>query len=158
MGHVALDRGWEGHKVKGGHVVYVCAEGQAFLPERLQALMLKLGVTEIPRLHILPVRVQLLEPRTVAGLIATFTAELPEPPVWVAFDTVSQTANGADENDANDMRDYVNAMDRIREATGAFVDATWIPSCRSAWRTACPRCTVTSSAGAGRHSQTSASR
>jgi hypothetical protein len=123
MAHVALGRAWEGHAVHSGHVVYVCAEGQAFLPERLEALMLKLKVEDIPRLHILPVRVQLLEPRTVPGLLATFTKDLPEPPVWVAFDTVSQTAGGADENDANDMRDYVNALDRIREATGAFVDA-----------------------------------
>jgi AAA domain-containing protein len=123
MAHVALGRAWEGHAVHGGHVVYVCAEGQAFLPERLEALMRKLEVEDIPRLHILPVRIQLLEPRTVPGLLATFTKDLPEQPVWVAFDTVSQTAGGADENDANDMRDYVNALDRIREATGAFVDA-----------------------------------
>jgi hypothetical protein len=123
MGHVALSRAWEGHAVHGGHVVYVCAEGQAFLPERLQALLVKLGVEDIPRLHILTVRVQLLEPRTVPGLIATCAAELPELPVWIAFDTVSQTAAGADENDANDMRDYVNALDRIRAETGAFVDA-----------------------------------
>jgi hypothetical protein len=59
----------------------------------------------------------------VPGLIAAFAEQLPEPPVWVAFDTVSQTASGADENDANDMRDYLNAMDRIREATGAYVEA-----------------------------------
>lgn len=123
MAHVGLGREWEGRHVHGGHVVYVCAEGQAFLPERLEALMLKLKVDDIPRLHILPVRVQLLEPRTVPGLIATFAAELDESPVWVAFDTVSQTAAGADENDASDMRDYINALDRIREATGAFVDA-----------------------------------
>jgi AAA domain/DnaB-like helicase N terminal domain len=123
MAHVALGRAWEEHPVHTGHVVYVCAEGQAFLPERFEALMLKLGVQDIPRLHILPVRVQMLEPRTVPGLIATFAAELSEMPVWVAFDTVSQTAGGADENDANDMRDYVNAMDRIRDATSAFVDA-----------------------------------
>src|SRR5260221_13569927 len=123
MAHVALDRAWEGHAVHGGHVVYIAAEGQAFLPERLEALLLKLDVADIPRLHILPVRIQLLEPRTVPGLLATFTKELCTPPVWVAFDTVSQTAAGADENDANDMRDYINAMDRIRVATGAFVDA-----------------------------------
>jgi hypothetical protein len=123
MAHVALGRAWEGHAVHAGHVVYVCAEGQAFLPERLQALLLKLGVREIPRLHILPVRLQLLEARTVAGLIATFAHELPEQPVWVAFDTVSRTSGGADEDNASDMRDYLDAMDRIRDATGAFVDA-----------------------------------
>jgi hypothetical protein len=122
MGHVALGRPWEGHAVHGGHCVYVCAEGQAFLPERLEALLLKLGVAEIPRLHLLPVRLQLLEPRTVAGLITTFAAELPEPPVWIAFDTVSRTSGGADEDNASDMRDYLDAMDQIRDATGAFVE------------------------------------
>lgn len=123
MAHVALGQAWEGHAVKGGHVVYVCAEGQAFLAERLQALMLKLGVTDIPRLHILPARVQLLQAHTVPRLVQTFAGELPQMPVWVAFDTVSQTSDGADENDAGQMGAYLGAMDRLRETTGAFVHA-----------------------------------
>ncbi len=123
MAHVALDRPWNGHAVHGGYVIYICAEGQAFLPERLEALLLKLGVDDIPRLRILPVAVQLLEPRTVPGLIATFTAELEELPKWIAFDTISQTAGGADENDASEMAGYIQAMARIRESTGAFVQA-----------------------------------
>lgn len=123
MAHVALDRPWQSHAVKGGHVVYVCAEGQAFLPERLQALMLKLKVEDIPRLHILPARPQLLHPQTVADLLQTFAAELPEAPVWIGFDTVSQTANGARENDADAMGPYLAAMERLREGTRAFVQA-----------------------------------
>lgn len=123
MAHVALGRDWLGHAVTGGHVVYVCAEGQAFLPERLKALMQKLKVDDIPRLHILAARPQLLDTRTVSHLLRTFEAELPEPPVWIAFDTVSQTANGARENDADAMGPYLGAMERIREATKAFVDA-----------------------------------
>lgn len=123
MAHVALNRAWEGHKVKGGHAVYICAEGQAFLPERLQALMLRLDVEDIPRLHILAARPQLLQPQTVAQLLKTFDMELPEPPVWIAFDTVSQTANGARENDADAMGPYLAAMERIRERTRAFVHA-----------------------------------
>lgn len=123
MAHVALGQPWEGHPVTAGHVVYVCAEGQVFLPERLRALMRKLNVDDIPRLHVLPVRVQLLASHTVPGLIATFTTELSEQPVWVAFDTLSQTAGGVDENDAAAMGAYLTAMDRIRETTGAFVCA-----------------------------------
>ncbi len=59
----------------------------------------------------------------MAHLLKTCAAELPEPPVWIAFDTVSQTANGARENDADAMGPYLAAMERIRESTHAFVHA-----------------------------------
>jgi RecA-family ATPase len=46
MGHVSIRRAWNGRAVHGGHVVYVAAEGAAFLGERLRALMLRLGVDD----------------------------------------------------------------------------------------------------------------
>lgn len=125
LAHVALGWAWNGHAVTGGHGVYICAEGFTFLPERLRALMLKLGTDDIPRLHILPARIQLLDPRTVASVLAAFRASLPssEPIVWIVIDTVSQTADGASENDASDMAKYIGALEEIREQTGAFVSA-----------------------------------
>lgn len=123
MAHVAYGWDWHGHAVTQGPVVYVCAEGQAFMGERLQGWMLAHGVDDIPDLYILPVATQLLEPSTVADLCASITAQLPCAPVWIVFDTVSQTSEGADENDPSEMAGYIRAMGRVREATSAHVMA-----------------------------------
>jgi hypothetical protein len=76
----------------------------------------------LPWFHILPARIQLLDKRMVPELLQVFKNDLPtgEPLVWVAIDTLSQTSGGADENDATQMAEYVGALERIREATGAF--------------------------------------
>lgn len=121
MAHVALGWAWQGHAVTSGAVVYVCAEGQVYMPERLQAWMSAHHVEDIPNLHIIDVAPQLLEPATVPDLLASLTAQLPEMPVWIVFDTISQTSEGADENDPSEMRDYTRALARIREATHAHV-------------------------------------
>jgi hypothetical protein len=124
---IALGKPWEGHNTHAGHVVYICAEGQAFLPERLQAVMLKWGVDmdtlpRLPRLHVTPVRVSLMQPKTIAALVRDYTTRLEEPPVMVILDTLSQTADGArSQDDATEMARYMAAMDTIRDATGAFV-------------------------------------
>lgn len=123
MAHVAFGWAWQGHQTQYSHVVYVCAEGQVYMPERLQAWMLAHEVEDIPNLHILDVAPQLLEPATVPDLIASITAQLPELPRWIVFDTVSQTSEGLDENDNSQVRDYTRALARIREATGAHVTA-----------------------------------
>src|SRR5260221_371326 len=120
---VALSQPWEGYATTGGHVVYVCAEGQAYLGERLQAVMLKYHVQDLPWLHIIQVPTQLLEPSTVQDLLASLAAKLDTHPVWLVFETLSQTSVGANENDPSAMRDYTGAMGRLREATGALVMA-----------------------------------
>lgn len=119
--HVALGREWMGRAVQGGPVVYLAAEGGSGIMGRFDAwIQTHNGGEDIPSLYVIPEAAQLLEDADRTELLAQLRS-LPEPPVWVIIDTVSQTSAGADENSNSDMRDYVTALTAIRSATGAHV-------------------------------------
>ena len=120
--HVAL--GWEyrGRRTQAGSVVYVAAEGSAGLRARIEAFRRhRIGdASEGPTpFYLVPVNLDLIGEH--GALIAAITAKLPgAPPAAVVIDTLNRTLRGSESSD-EDMADYINAADAIREAFACAV-------------------------------------
>jgi hypothetical protein len=125
---VALDIGlcvgtglpWHGRAVKAGLVVYVAAEGAHGLGLRAVGWRRTRGSgLPKPKFKLVPHAIALsgedLEP-LVQGLLG-----FDEKPVLIIIDTLARTFGMGDENKQADMNAYVNAADRLREATGANI-------------------------------------
>jgi hypothetical protein len=119
--HVAL--GWEyrGHAVERGVVVYIAAEGERGFRARALAFRQEClsDSTERPDFYLIATRLSLaLE---VDALIADIRATIGDSsPVLIMIDTLNKTIIGSESND-EDMRHYVDAADKLREAFGALV-------------------------------------
>ncbi|MEU3622938.1 hypothetical protein BS329_39925 [Amycolatopsis coloradensis] len=109
--------GWHGHPVKRGTVLYLIAEGAAGLSTRVDAWELAHG-TAVENAVFLPVPVQMLHSLDVEAFIRLL-AELR--PVLVIIDTQSKVTLGGDENSTKDMARFVDALDRLRRASGASI-------------------------------------
>jgi AAA domain len=116
-GCVATGLPWQGKVAKKGTVLYVVAEGAGGLKRRVRAWedsrgMLMYGV------RFLPVPVQILSPIEGAAF-AQLCEELN--PALIVIDTQARTSIGLNENSAQEMGNYIGAVEAIREATGACV-------------------------------------
>lgn len=116
---VATGHKWRGHATEYGKVLYIVAEGASGMHERRQAWEVVNGV-DIPtgRLLFLPVAVKMLHDLDVAA-VSMIVEELK--PALVVVDTQARVTTGADENSSRDMGLYVQAVDRVRIASGACV-------------------------------------
>jgi hypothetical protein len=116
--HIAMAREWRGKPVAGGGVCYIAAEGAHGMRQRVEAVRRDLAVPDDTPFYMLPSSMALTgTPEDADALIAAVKA-IPDLRL-VVFDTVHRTFGGGDENSAQDVGQYIGALDRIREATGA---------------------------------------
>ncbi|BDG59920.1 AAA family ATPase [Caldinitratiruptor microaerophilus] len=120
--HVASGVVWMGHATRKGRVVYVLAEGQGDLSNRIRAWLEQHRGVPVPDDAVTFVLrpVNLLSQADVDGFLQ-YTATMPEPPALIIFDTLARCLPAGDENSAKDVGEAVQALDRIRAETGAAV-------------------------------------
>jgi hypothetical protein len=112
---------WMGRGLRPGPVVYVAAEGQAGLTQRIQAWMHANGVATEPDLYIIPDAVQLLDVMDGRALLDAIKARIAESPVLIILDTLAKCMPSGDENSTQDMGLVTASQDYLRGQTGAHV-------------------------------------
>ena len=118
---VATGTPWLGSRiVSPGPVVAVVAEGADAIKLRVQAWKVSrsLPLTQSYGFYVVPQSVQLSEPAEVQALI---DAIAPLAPKLVILDTLPRCLGGLEENSSTEIGRAIDAMDRIRLATGAVV-------------------------------------
>lgn len=127
--HFALGREWMGHKVTGGGVIYIAAEGRGGWAHRVEAWCKHHQLDEEARAR--AAFAFILETinlgRSANGDIdaviraaETFANRNEQQPArMIVVDTMARATPGSNENDAADMGAFVGNMDRIRQATSA---------------------------------------
>lgn len=116
--HIASGRAWQGKAVRQGKVLYVAGEGVRGIARRVKAWCNKHGVEpeSIP-FRLLPASVDLSKPDNVHKLIRTAIAQMEEDGECVALvvlDTVARSIPGLDENSAQEMGLFVNAVEQVK--------------------------------------------
>jgi hypothetical protein len=119
--HVAAGRSWHGRAVTQGTVVYVAAEAQGSIPQRLHAWV-QYHQVRPERFSCVPETV-LVGSAELDELVKALRT-LPEPPVLVVFDTLSWCLGGADENASESMAAILNATRVLHGTFGAAV--VWV--------------------------------
>jgi hypothetical protein len=116
--HVATGKPWMGSKVRGGLVLYLAFEGKGGMRKRVKALRKTYG--DLGKLYLANASMNL---RDVAGRqeLGQIIAELPETPVLIVIDTFARAMMGGDENSAQDVGAFNNAVEALIESTGACV-------------------------------------
>ena len=116
-----VGRPWFGRKVSKGRVAYIIAEGAFGISERIDAWLKDRNVDT-----------KLVEGSFFAhdsAVILTNDGTVPAIVNWgkeyrtnlFVFDTLARCAGIDDENDAGQMNSVINAIDEIRDATGASI-------------------------------------
>ena len=117
--HVAAGRPWHGRLVKQGTVLYLAYEGVGGLRKRAEALRRHYGAEDVP-FYVMPASYDL---RTQEGrkALGADMATLPTPPSLVVVDTLAHALMGGDENSAQDVGAFNQAVQALIRATGACV-------------------------------------
>jgi RecA/RadA recombinase len=128
MAHYALGREWMGHKVKGGGVLYIAAEGRGGWANRVEAFCIHHGLDEEQRTMI-PFGFVLEsvnlgrtgngDAGAVVRAAEKYAKKVDRSLDMIVVDTMARATPGANENDAGDMGAFVANMDLIRRSTGA---------------------------------------
>ena len=124
---IAASSPWNGHKVQGGLVVYVAAEGGRGFMKRVEAYKRDKGYKDLP-LSIVPCPIDLHssgetgDTNRLIRLIRAEEAFFGQKCVLVVVDTLARAMGGGDENTAVDMGLLVGHCDRLRAALGATVN------------------------------------
>lgn len=114
---VGTGTAWHGHEVTAGKVLYLIAEGVSGLSRRVDAWALAHG-RQVERVVFLPVPVQLL----IAVDVAAFGQLLAElAPDLIILDTQARVTVGGEENSSKDMGRFVDALEQLRQRSGACV-------------------------------------
>ena len=122
MMHVALDREYRGHRVKGGCVVYCVLEGPHGFRGRIEAFRrhkMAAPVEDVP-FHLVAARMSFTADH--GELIDDIRVALGDdrPPAVIVIDTLRRSLEGS-ESDDEDIAAYVGAADRVREAFGCAI-------------------------------------
>ena len=119
--HVATGTPWMGREVTPGRVLYVVGEGASGIDDRLAAWEEENAV-EIPpdRLQVFPDALQITNSKSddlknLLRVVEDGDYSL------IVLDTLARCAVGMDENSADDMGRFVDALERIKKASGACV-------------------------------------
>lgn len=120
--HVAIDTAWRGHRVRGGGVLYLAAEGGKGLLNRVAALRQEHGVCDVP-LAIKRAGLDLLKSEADLQHIVDLASAVNEraPLRMIIIDTLSRVIAGGDENSAQDMTALIRNIGAIQEATQAHI-------------------------------------
>lgn len=113
---VATGTAWQGKRVRQGLVVYIVAEGVSGMSLRVKASVEHHG--QMGDIRILPRPVQVRDAVAWEVLVAACKRLAP---ALVIIDTQARVTVGMEENSSTEMGHYVEAIRRIREATGACV-------------------------------------
>lgn len=111
---------WFGYRVEPCSVLYICLEGQAGLPQRVQTYVKHHGVDAGKRLRFITEPVSLLHQDDLNALVRTVSNSGLLAKV-IVIDTLSAASAGADENSSADMSKLLEAAKRIREECGGLV-------------------------------------
>ncbi len=120
--HVAINSDWRGHRVNGGSVLYLAAEGGKGLLNRIAALRQQHGVCDVP-LAVKRAGLDLLKSEADLQHIVDLAREVNEraPLRMIFIDTLSRVIAGGDENSAQDMTALIRNIGAIQEATQAHI-------------------------------------
>jgi RecA-family ATPase len=116
---VASGMAWHGKAVQRGRVYYVAAEGAYGLIKRVLGWCATRG-RDLPEPDFLLIPQPVALAQEVDELVGHILSHN-ETPMLIIIDTVARTFGGGDENKQQDMNAYVQALDRLRIATGAHV-------------------------------------
>jgi hypothetical protein len=112
-----------GQEVAQGDIVYVAAEAARTVRDRMRAYRKETG-RALARFHLLPQRVNMMDPAEIDGLVMLIehkAKEIGRPIKLAIVDTVARSMPGGNENSSEDMGRLVAAADQINERTGAAV-------------------------------------
>lgn len=115
-GHVGAGRPWMGRPVVRGDVFYLVAEGVGGMGSRVRAWEQRNG--EMAGVVFLPMPVQIKREDHWAALVEVCRRRQP---VLIILDTQARITVGLNENDNSEMGEMVEAIGRLRRATGACV-------------------------------------
>lgn len=117
--HVARGMPWRERKIQQGPVVMIVAEGAAGMSTRVKAWQKTYGrIGEADAFRVLPRPVQVTDSARWSVLVEACRRL---GPVLVVIDTQARVTVGLEENSAKDMGIFIDAAERIRQATGACV-------------------------------------
>lgn len=122
---IASGHPWHGHAVVPGFVVYIVAEGGHGVRKRAQAWCTLHGISSYKPdmgwlLQSIPIHPASEE---MDILCSRLSDELESRPVLIVIDTLARCFAGGDENQQEDMGQFVAGVDRLRTAYGAAVIA-----------------------------------
>ncbi len=109
---------WHDHETADGVAVLVAAEGSVGLPPRIRAWRSRRDADPRDRFRVMPEALNLLQPQAVEAF-ASAAAEVGAS--LVVLDTFARCIPGGDENSAKDVGLAIEALDAIRQRTGAHV-------------------------------------
>lgn len=115
--HVGRGMGWRGKRVTQGEVVYIVAEGAKGIPLRVRAWEEMYG-QRMEGVRFLPEPIQVSDELGWAVLVAACRRIKP---VMIVIDTQARVTVGLEENSARDMGVLIDAVRKLRAATGACV-------------------------------------
>lgn len=117
--HVAQGKPWMSLNVHQGSVLYLAFEGYGGLKKRAKALRQRYGANLGP-FYLVDANMNL---REQAGRqeLGAIMAEMPSPPTLVVIDTFARALMGGDENSAQDVGAFNDAIAKLIGATGACV-------------------------------------
>lgn len=116
---VAAGTPWMGRRVRQGTVLYLAYEGTGGLVKRTQALRRRYGDADVP-MYVTSAAFNLRElpgRQALGGVID----QLPAKPALIVVDTFARALMGGDENSAQDVGAFNNAVQALIESTGACV-------------------------------------
>tara|TARA_R110000868_G_scaffold92457_7_gene256638 strand:- start:419 stop:2383 length:1965 start_codon:yes stop_codon:yes gene_type:complete len=120
--HIAYAERWLGRKTVNGPIVYLAAEGGAGVARRLDAWRREHGTDDFNDRRVnLVATPMLLSQEDEVDALRDAIALMPEKPMAVVIDTMSQTFSG-DENSSTDVAHYLRLLNaRIRAIFGCTV-------------------------------------
>lgn len=122
--HLAIGAQWRGRKTIQAAVLYLAAEGGKGVLNRIAALKIAHGISDVP-LAVKRAGLDLLHDQAdlqhITDLAVQVQARLPGAPLVIVIDTLSRIMAGGDENSAADMTALIRNIDAIREFTGSHV-------------------------------------
>lgn len=116
---IATGLAWHGRAVQQGLVFYVAAEGSHGLAKRVLGWCAERG-KGLPEDNFLLIPQPVALAQEIDDLIAVILS-YERMPALIIIDTVARTFGAGNENQQQDMNAYVQALDRLRIATGAHV-------------------------------------
>jgi hypothetical protein len=115
--HVGMEIPWQGQKVSGGLVVYLVAEGSNGIGMRVEAWE-KVNGKRSSGVKYLPQPVQASNAKEWDVLVEACRRL---DPVMIVLDTQARITVGMEENSFKEMSVFVDAVGKLRDATGACV-------------------------------------
>jgi hypothetical protein len=118
---VCTGRPWFGLEVQQGAVLYIAAEGDDDMNNRIAAWETEhWGSREIDNFYLIPEQLDLRSVSAPAKLLQYMRAALPEDPKLIVVDTLARNMTG-DENSTEHMSQFIRQVDVLWRETGATV-------------------------------------